>query len=184
MAEMAGLCYPVGALITQAKLVQTVRKAITPSWLKRGRNTCPFNAETKKGLMAIHLSPEACSELDNSPAEQKVPDKLSELLASGEVRWISGLRMGSRSCLGSTPDWQLHNTEREKKLKLQSTKSRKRKACDNSFAFIELFAGIGGDPLGCCKIVNLTSVFTCRIPVGARRTWCSSLLQVGTSSLH
>ena len=154
MKQAATECYSVGALITQACLVQTVRKCLPPAWLKQGKNTCRYlpngkascAGSTKDVLMAIHLSPDACMELDAPPEKQQLPSKLANFLSSGEVKWMPGLRLGSRKCLGGTPDWQLHNMERKKKQQLQAVNSRKRKADEQSchFTFSELFAGIGG----------------------------------------
>jgi DNA (cytosine-5)-methyltransferase 1 len=137
----------VGALIAPPQLTETVRKLLPPKWLKRGRNTCRYreDGDDNQKMMAIHVSSEAALVLNIPEKNEELPPSLAELLRSKKVRWVGGLRLGSRACLGGGLDWQLHVSEQESKKSIAAGR-KKRKADSQSslFTYLELFAGIGG----------------------------------------
>jgi DNA (cytosine-5)-methyltransferase 1 len=170
----------VGALIAPPQLTETVRKLLPPKWLKRGRNTCRYQEEGAKDekVMAIHVSSEAALALNAAMPEKELPPALAELIRSKKVRWVGGVRLGSKSCLGGGLDWQLHVSEQESKKSIAAGR-KKRKAGPQSslFAYLELFAGIGGfrwalDDLGG------RCVFASEIDRDARDTYCANFDEI------
>lgn len=110
----------VGALLLPKPHAQSVLRSLPLGWKKRG---VPV-ATVEGNLLAVALSPEAARifDLHNSP---EVPPLIAALIASGEVRWASGMRFGGHI-----------------------TPSAPNEAPSGVFTFLELFAGLGGFRIG------------------------------------
>jgi len=183
----------VGCLVTPKKHLKRIRDVLEQhKWLKSPATATITPYSGADGCCAIHLSPDGCTalQLTSSQAEkeegdeagpsttvqaagsEEIPPEVAELLASGEMKWMAEVRVGSQCCLGRDPDFQLHKAEKEWKRQhpASSAGGAAAAAGEGKFRFIELFAGIGGFRLGLAALGG-ECVFSSELTREARDTY-------------
>ncbi|CAK9035313.1 unnamed protein product [Durusdinium trenchii] len=111
---------PVGALLCDIPRLQEVLKALAAEKPNLAR---PKAVKDYNGRKAVHLTIEGATLLCFGQA----PEAINKLLREGSVEFLPGLRLGAQRCRGPA-------RSAEKALASNSS----------CFAFVELFAGIGG----------------------------------------
>ena len=150
-----GLYYSklVGALVVPPRQVGTLKAALQQcSWSRPGRSICPWEAQPPPslaaaaaagGLMAVHVVPEAAAVLGDPSRAAEIPAAIAAALASGEVVWQLGVRLGSPAC-GGPLGKQCDSAVYALREAVFSRPIWRPPIPEPRFRFAELFAGIGG----------------------------------------
>ena len=98
-----------GALLFTKRHAQSVLKSLPKGWKK-----CGVPVETVEGdLLAVALSPVGARifvDVENAP-KSNVPPLIAALIASGEVRWVAGMRFGGAGSSNLDPSPSTRATE-------------------------------------------------------------------------
>ena len=113
----------MGALLVPTRHAHAVLRALPPHWRKKG---APVPKLDGGSTLVVALSPVGARAFDELGSSELEGDAqlIAGLIASGDVRWASGMRLGGSLAPRSAP----------------SSSAR--------FHFVELFAGLGGFRLG------------------------------------
>eukprot|EP00039_Didymoeca_costata_P014273 m.228618 g.228618 ORF g.228618 m.228618 type:complete len:553 (-) comp15981_c0_seq14:878-2536(-) len=147
--------------------------------LTKGRVQKYIGPEKTQGLsLCVHVTPNAAIALDTwmqegQKASKSIPEKLTDLIRTGTIKWRPGMRLRSKNAQGKGAD------KHQKFLEEQAAKGLKRRRDilndrpenkKSLFKFAELFAGIGGFRIGLEKIGG-ECVFSSEVEHYARCTY-------------